>query len=36
MYEVIYLIDDASRTVDIGKVDRREERTYKDLRTLFR
>ena len=35
-YRVIYLIDDASGTVDIGKVDRRKERTYKDLRTLFR
>jgi mRNA interferase RelE/StbE len=36
LYRVIYLIDDAARTVDIGKVDRRKERTYKDLRTLFR
>ena len=35
-YRVIYLIDDTTRTVDIGKVDRRKERTYKDLRTLFR
>jgi mRNA interferase RelE/StbE len=35
-YRVIYLIDDAARTVDVGKVDRRKERTYKDLRTLFR
>ena len=35
-YRVIYLIDDMTREVDIGKVDRRKERTYKDLRTLFR
>ena len=35
-YRVIYLIDDTAKTVDIGKVDRRKERTYKDLKTLFR
>jgi mRNA interferase RelE/StbE len=35
-YRVIYLIDDTTRELDIGKVDRRKERTYKDLRTLFR
>jgi mRNA interferase RelE/StbE len=34
-YRVIYLIDDTAREVDIGKVARRTERTYKDLRTLF-
>ena len=35
-YRVIYRVEDAARTVDIGKVDRRKERTYRDLRTLFR
>ena len=35
-YRVVYLIDDTIREVDIGKVDRRKERTYKYLRTLFR
>jgi len=35
-YRVIYLIDDTARTVDIGKVARRKERTYRDLKTLFR
>jgi len=35
-YRVIYRVEDADRTVDIGKVDRRKERTYRDLRTLFR
>jgi mRNA interferase RelE/StbE len=34
-YRVVYLIDDAARLVDIGKVDRRRERTYKDLEDLF-
>lgn len=35
-YRVIYLIDDVTRLVDIGKVARRRERTYKDLEKLFK
>jgi len=35
-YRVIYQINDKKRTVEIGKVDRRQKRTYKDVEALFR
>ena len=34
-YRVIYQINDKKRTVEIGRVDRRKERTYKDIEALF-
>lgn len=35
-YRIIYHIDDAERLVDVGKVARRTERTYKNIEELFR
>jgi mRNA interferase RelE/StbE len=34
-YRVVYAIDDKDKTVDIGKIDRRKERTYKKISDLF-
>jgi mRNA interferase RelE/StbE len=34
-YRVIYRVDDTKRLVDIGKVERRRERTYQDIGKLF-
>ena len=34
-YRVIYQIDDAARTVDVGGVRRRNEGTYRRIRDLF-
>ncbi|MCH7761503.1 type II toxin-antitoxin system RelE/ParE family toxin [candidate division TA06 bacterium] len=35
-FRIIYIIDDKNKTVDIGKIDRRKERTYKRLSNLFK
>lgn len=34
-YRIIYHVDDANRVVEIGRVESRGERTYRDLRDLF-
>jgi mRNA interferase RelE/StbE len=34
-YRIIYLIDDGDRTVSIGGVRRRTERTYRRIRDMF-
>jgi len=34
-YRIIYRVDGAKRLVDIGKVERRRERTYRDIGKLF-
>ena len=34
-YRVIYRIDDEERTVEIGGIRRRTERTYRGIRNLF-
>jgi len=34
-YRIVYRVDDARRLVDIGKVERRRERTYRDIGRLF-
>jgi len=35
-YRIVYAIDDKRKIVDIGKVDRRKERTYQRLADLFK
>ncbi len=35
-YRVIYMVEEKNKTVDVGKVDRRRERTYKELKKLFK
>ena len=35
-YRIIYHIDDAERLVDVGKIARKTERTYKNIEELFR
>lgn len=34
-YRIIYLVDDAARTVTVGRITRRREDTYRDFRRLF-
>ncbi len=34
-YWMIYLVDDAARTVTVGRITRRREDTYRDFRKLF-
>lgn len=34
-FRILYLIDDAERTITIGSVRRRSEDTYRDVRRLF-
>ncbi len=34
-YRIIYQINDEKKTIEIGRVDRRGERTYKDVEALF-
>lgn len=35
-YRIIYLIDEKNKAIEIGKVDRRRESTYKFIKKLFR
>lgn len=35
-YRVIYMIDEKNKTIDIGKIARRSENTYKDIKSLFK
>ena len=35
-YRIIYHINDAERLVDVGKIARRTEQTYKNIEDLFR
>ena len=34
-YRVVYQVDDENRTILIGKVEHRDEATYRDVRRLF-
>ena len=34
-YRVIYQVDDRERTVEIGRIERRGEATYRNVRDLF-
>ncbi len=34
-YRIVYQVDDTTHLVDIGKVERRHERTYQDVGELF-
>lgn len=34
-YRIIYMVVEKIKTVDIGKIDKRRERTYKEIEKLF-
>ncbi|MEW5767627.1 MAG: type II toxin-antitoxin system RelE/ParE family toxin [bacterium] len=34
-WRVIYMVTDKERLIDIGKIDRRSEKTYKGIKRLF-
>jgi len=35
-YRIVYFVDDKNQLVEVGKIERRRERTYKDIEKLFR
>ena len=34
-YRIVYFVDDKNRLVEVGKIERRRERTCKDIEKLF-
>lgn len=34
-YRIIYMVIEETKTIDIGKIDKRRERTYKEIKKIF-